>query len=108
MSKMRRQVSKYYNHFFIIAIVCILFLTGGCKPATPKQQEAKLDTVTLFSDVDFWDLPDWSLEEGIVSAEISKQTGLVIENMIPPQDALRILSSLFLKEELPDVIVLSD
>ncbi len=108
MSKMRRQVSKYYNHFFIIAIVCILFLTGGCKPAAPKQQEAELDTVTLFSDVDFWDLPDWSLEEGSVSAEISKQTGLVIENMIPPQDALRILSSLFLKEELPDVIVLSD
>lgn len=108
--KMGRQVRKHYNQYFITVMFCILFLMGGCKPAAPshQKQNTELDTITLFSDVDFWDLPDWSLEEGSISAEISKQTGLVIDNMIPPQDAKRILSSLFLKEELPDLIVLED
>ena len=105
---MRKKEKKYYNQYLIIVMSFFLFLTGGCNYAIPEQETTRLDSVTLFSDVDFWDLPDWSLEEGTISAESSKQTGLKIDSTIPPQDAKRILSSLFIKEELPDLIVLED
>ena len=72
-----------------------------CREPRPGYRKTDLNpafvTATLFSDVDFWEVPDWSLDAGTLSAEISEQTGLMLETIIPPQDADRALSLLLLK-----------
>ncbi len=87
--------------------IMLPLLLAACAPPPPEPAQ-ELDFVTLFSDVDFWDLPDWSLEEGSISAEISRRTGLAINSEIPPQDAGRILSLRILEDDLPDILALAD
>ena len=96
---------------FLCIILCSLW---GCSAENHGPDTGKTDlnpafvTATLFSDVDFWEVPDWSLDAGTLSAEISEQTGLMLETIIPPQDADRALSLLLLKNELPDIMALTD
>lgn len=93
---------------FSLATMLSLCLSACASPPQAPTSIQDLDSVTLFSDVDFWELPDWSLEEGSISAEISNRTGLIIHSEIPPQDASRILSLRILENDLPDILTLAD
>ena len=101
----------------ILILLCVILCPlWGCRSGDSGRDTANIAstnrfsyvTATLFSDVDYWELPDWSLKEGTLSAEISRRTGLKLETVIPPQDADRTLSLLLLKEELPDIMALTD
>ena len=92
----------------ICAVFLFFLFWASAAPQTEAVPAQNLETVTLFSDVDFWELPGWSLKAGSISAEISRHTGLVIDSEIPPQNASRILALRMLEDSLPDILVLQD
>ncbi len=92
----------------ICAVFLFFLFWASAAPQTEAVPAQNLETVTLFSDVDFWELPGWSLKAGSISAEISRHTELVIDSEIPPQNASRILALRMLEDSLPDILVLQD
>ena len=66
------------------------------------------EKLTMFSDVDFWNLPEWDFTKGSTSEGISEKTGSYLEITIPPQDASTKLSQMILLNNLDDIIVSAD
>ncbi len=117
---------------FCFSLAANLFLTGcsssGTKkdtglsqfdsstPATAETSisaDAEIDPesfekLTMFSDVDFWDLPEWDFTKGSTSEGISEKTGAYLDITIPPQDASTKLSQMILQDNLDDIIVSAD
>ena len=95
---------------FIATFLFFTILLSGCSSAAPPADgpAPSYTTLTMFSNVTFWDLPDWTLAEGTVTAEASERTGVVLDITIPPQAADRKLSLLLLKDDLPDLLALSE
>lgn len=98
------------NPRFIYTFLILFMAITGCAPAAPSSDSTALPctTLTMFSNVTFWNLPEWTLAEGTVTAEVTAHTGIVLDTTIPPQAADRKLSLLLLKDELPDLLVLSE
>ena len=104
---------KKYYYFLCIAIFTLLC---GCSsaeqtpPATEPNTEFSSDIVTLsmFSDVSFWQFPEWSLDVGTLTADITSKTGVSLEVSIPAHQADQKLSLLLLEDHLPDIISVTD
>ena len=67
------------------ALLLLLFAASGCThPASdPAGQAEPYTTLTMYSNVTFWNLPEWSLSKGSVTAGITEQTGIVLDASIP-------------------------
>lgn len=61
-----------------------------------------------FSGISYWNPPEWSLKEDTVSGQISKKTGVAFSYNIPQKNAGMQLGQMLVKEQLPDVISISD
>ncbi len=96
---------KYAKKF--IYIVTAFFLCG-CVSSPALQEEPEYTELTMFSDVTFWNFPEWVLESGSITAEISKETNVALNVTIPPQESSKKLSLLLHKDELPDIISITD
>ena len=82
---------KYAKKF--IYIVTAFFLCG-CVSSPALQEEPEYTELTMFSDVTFWNFPEWVLESGSITAEISKETNVALNVTIPPQESSKKLSLL--------------
>ena len=71
-----------------------------------KNGEYAIDS--LFCDVDFWGYPEWKMQEGSITNEITKKTGLAINVIEPTQEADTQLKLMLLNDELPDIISVVD
>ena len=69
---------------------------------------SQIISLSLFTDVENWTAPDWSLEENAVTGVISRDTGVMINSQVPAQDADMQLSLMLMKNRLPDLITISD
>lgn len=98
---------EYLKKLSFISAITVL-LTGCSLFSASPQAEEEYTTLSLFSDVSFWNFPGWSLEDGTVTAGVSKKTGVVLDISNPPQEADKQLSLLLLKDELPDLISVVD
>lgn len=96
-----------YSKIIIFVLSISLFLCG-CHTSDDTPEQTKYTTLTMFSDVTFWNFPDWSLADGSITAEISGKTGVVPEITIPPQEADKKLSLKLHKGALPDIISITD
>lgn len=61
-----------------------------------------------FSSVSYWNPPEWSLAEDTVTGQISRKTGVAFSYNIPQRNAGMQLGQMLVKEQLPDVISISD
>ena len=74
---------------YMLVFIGIMLLFGCGYPKRKLQKENKKKTVsdytelTMFSDVSYWELPEWSLDEGSVTGEITKRTGVIIDDIVP-------------------------
>lgn len=91
-----------------VCILIIFIFVCGCASSAESLQENNLTTLTLFSDVTFWNFPEWSLDEDSITAEISEKTNVALDVSIPPQEADQKLSLLLHKGDLPDIMSLTD
>ena len=71
-----------------------------------KNEEYAIDS--LFCDVDFWGYPEWKMQEGSITNDITKKTGLAINVIEPTQEADTQLKLMLLNDELPDIISVVD
>ena len=58
-----------YSKIIIFVLSISLFLCG-CHTSDDTPEQTKYTTLTMFSDVTFWNFPDWSLADGSITAEI--------------------------------------
>ncbi len=70
--------------------------------------EMKTVSLSFYSDIQDWDGVEWTLDEGTLTACISKQTGVLINTENPVQDADMQLSLMLMENKLPDIIAVSD
>ncbi|MEE3481313.1 MAG: hypothetical protein VZQ80_04940 [Lachnospiraceae bacterium] len=103
-----------------LALAALLVAAGPSirlqKPVTQQKKEeeehqADLGTLvplTLFSDVEEWNVPEWSLKSGSFTRQITDLTGISIEAMTPAQNADQQLSLLLTTNRLPDLITVED
>lgn len=95
---------------FLISAVMI----AGCSSpqpdgaAVPTGGAEDYVTVSLFSDVNFWDPPVWDTSEGTITGKITEKTGVALDITVPPQDGDTRLSLMLLYDELPDLISVTD
>lgn len=93
----------------VIVLACML--AGGCRQTA--EQDGGTDAkpyvdISLYSDVNFWKLPEWDTAEGTITGEITKQTGVTVDAEIPMKEADTRLKLMLLDDELPDVISVID
>ena len=81
---------------------------GGDSTETEDGKGNTYATASLFCDVNFWEPPSWETEEGTITGDITKRTGLALDIMVPPQNADAQLSLMLLNDKLPDIISLTD
>lgn len=105
--------------FLIIALVVAGCTSNGNNKGTDHsvknemQSNSQLQTsskVVWFSTVDFWNPPKaWSTDPKTVAGAITEKTGLTFEFNIPAQNgATKLNLMLVSKEDLPDVMTLTD
>lgn len=110
---MKRHIAVISRLAAGILVLGTLFL-GGCTKAGQENEEENKNTreeyarATLFCDVDFWEPPSWNTEEGTITGDISKKTGLALDITVPVQNADTQFSLMLLNDELPDIISLVD
>lgn len=99
----------------LLAAAAVFLLAGGCgsgnafSDAVPEsQQEDRVVWSTLYCDVSFWYPPVWELAQGTITGDITQQTGVALETVVPAQDADRQLSKMLINDELPDLISVVD
>lgn len=99
------------------ALLLSALLLAGCAPAasgavqTPETAQAETQEpvwASLFCDVSFWKPPAWDISPDSVTGQITENTGLALKITVPPQNADMQLSLMLLKDEIPDVICLTD
>ncbi|MCR5526442.1 MAG: hypothetical protein K6F39_03575, partial [Lachnospiraceae bacterium] len=56
-------------------------------PVSSNRLNSKIISLSLFTDVENWAAPEWSLDDGTVTGIISKDTGVKINSQVPAQDA---------------------
>lgn len=99
--------------FWIIAVALlaiVIFL--GIRMKNSKQGTAEAENpiaaATWFSDVSFWNPPPWSNEEGTITGDITKKTGLSLDLSIPSDDGDSRLCLMLINGNLPDIISIMD
>ena len=94
---------------WIAATVLISVTCSGCQKAETLEPEAeKYATVTFFSDVDFWDPPEWSTEAGTVTGDVTEKTGLALDISIPKENGSTKLGMLLANGQLPDIMTIKN
>lgn len=91
----------------LIVFACGCDLKGAKTESAGKEQE-EITRAELFCDVDWWHPPVWTTDEGTVTGDITSETGVALETMIPQQDADKQLSLMLVNDELPDFITVTD
>ena len=66
----------------VTVLACML--AGGC--GQTAEQDGGTDAkpyvdISLYSDVNFWKLPEWDTAEGTITGEITKQTGVTVDEI---------------------------
>lgn len=84
------------------------FTLTACSDRTVQEEAGGYAKATLFCDVSFWEAPVWREEEGTITGDISKRTGLALDVMQPTQDADTQLKIMLINDELPDLISVTD
>lgn len=94
----------------IIMLGAVLFTGCGGQESleSDDREENTYAAASLFCDVNFWEPPSWDTQEGTITGDISKITGLALDIMVPPQNADAQLSLMLLNDELPDIISITD
>lgn len=89
-------------------------MLSGCgsrkedRGADYSHKEDTYAKASLFCDVNFWEPPSWSTEEGTITGDITRATGLALDITVPPQNADAQLSLMLLDDQLPDIISVTD
>lgn len=93
-----------------MAAACLasVLLLWGCGKESVEKTEEGYKQLTLFSDVEFWNPPDWSLEEGSITRDITDETGVVVDVVDAVEDTNRQLSLMLVNNQLPDIISVTD
>lgn len=104
----------------VILIVMLLIIAASVLPqlidrvsadhtaGSTSAAKTKPVSLTLFSDITDWDVPEWSADAGTVTGSISAHTGISLNFVVPAQDADKKLSLLLDSNKLPDIITISD
>jgi len=114
--KSRRKVALLCALFLLVvsfsACISIFyskkFSTDNTKDGSSTPAEMKTVSLSLFSDAQDWTAPEWSMEDGSLTACISEKTGVRIDTECPAQDADMQLSLMLMENKLPDIIAVSD
>ena len=100
------------REILLITLSAGLILLSGCgaeqNPTVTEEGEDSYARASLFCDVNFWEPPSWSTEEGTITGDITEKTGLALDITVPPQNADAQLSLMLLNDDLPDIISLTN
>lgn len=100
------------RELLLITLSAGLILLSGCgaeqNPTVTEEGEDSYARASLFCDVNFWEPPSWSTEEGTITGDITEKTGLALDITVPPQNADAQLSLMLLNDDLPDIISLTN
>lgn len=100
------------RELLLLTLSAGLILLSGCgaeqNHTVTEEGEDSYARASLFCDVNFWEPPSWSTEEGTITGDITKKTGLALDITVPPQNADAQLSLMLLNDELPDIISLTN
>ncbi len=95
----------------IKTVICIIFLNALFLSACGGRQQQETEAsarASLFCDVSWWETPSWREEEGTITGDISRKTGLALDIIEPTQRADTQLKIMLLNDELPDIISVTD
>lgn len=98
---------KYLAQVFAVVILAVL-LCGLSVWKDGKGTADEAEEFVWFSSISFWNPPEWSLAEDTVTGQISQRTGVSFTYDIPQKNAGMQLGQMLIKNELPDVISISD
>lgn len=91
------------KRIFTGIVLFLLLVLTGCEKKNSSYEE-----VTWFSDISFWNPPQWSEKEGTITHKISEATGLRFQYDIPQKNAATKLSIYLVNHELPDIITVKE
>lgn len=95
----------------ICVILCIfLFVTGmqGCGKESAQKEDRDYTYLSLFCDVDFWSPPKWDTNEDTITGKITKETGVVLNTTVPPQDADNQVRLMLANDNLTDLVTVTN
>lgn len=102
MKKLKKNVILLF-----IVIFCEAFLSS-CTGEIKQEEVNAYARASLFCDVSWWEIPLWKEEEGTITGDISKKTGITLDIIQPTQKADTQLKIMLLNDELPDIISVTD
>lgn len=94
----------------LTAVLTLILVTcSGCQKTDKSEPEKETyATVTFFSDVDFWDPPEWSVKAGTITGDVTEKTGLALDISIPKENGSTKLGMLLANGQLPDIMTVRD
>ncbi|GMA61357.1 hypothetical protein NZD89_16830 [Alicyclobacillus fastidiosus] len=107
MSKMPRK----WAVLTVLAVSASSILTGCSSndiQNSSKTQSPGPETLTWFSDINWWTMSPWNSNPNTVEGQITQKTGLKFDFNVPAQDADTKLNLMMVSGKLPDVISLQD
>lgn len=99
------------NRKRIFIILCILLVvTGlqGCGKTSTEEEDRDYTYLSLFCDVDFWSPPKWDTDEDTITGKITKETGVVLNTTVPPQDADNQVRLMLANDNLTDLVTVTN
>lgn len=95
----------------ICCILCILLAVmgiQGCGNNAAHEEDKDYVNISLFCDVDFWTPPKWDTGEGTITGKITKETGVVLDTTVPPQDADNQVRLMLANGNLTDLVCVTN
>ena len=92
----------------ILPLMIGIILLTGCRSLKEDVAKQEYKRVTLFCDVEFWGAPLWDSTGDTITGEISRETGATVEVIDAVEDADKQLSMMLVKNNLPDIISVTD
>lgn len=92
----------------LLAILLCVFVLTSCNIENGNEDSGKYVEASLFCDVSFWEYPVWKVQEGTITGDITRKTGLALDVIQPTQDMDTQLRLMLLNDELPDIVSVTD
>lgn len=94
---------------YILCIFLAFMGIQGCDSHTAQTEEYEECTyLSLFCDVDFWTPPKWDTSEDTITGKITRETGVVLETDVPPQDADNQVRLMLANDNLTDLVCVTN
>lgn len=93
---------------YIFCILLVFMGVQGCGSDAGQETDNEYTHISLFCDVDFWTPPKWDTGEDTITGKITKETGVVLETDVPPQDADNQVRLMLANDNLTDLVCVTN